>query len=178
LSDALSATWARPQLADLLLIKRVDAITPANDERKMGDDMDTVSTQEVQELLHSRALERRQPQSANTMYAVPPQQSGWHFSPQERWHAPPPPPPAPAPAPVIAAPVASHAMAVVDAGATASATDTEDREGEEQNEAEEEGGNTAEEEDGNTAEEEEGNTAEEEDGNSAEVVVEESNHED
>jgi hypothetical protein len=111
LSSSLAATWARPQLADLLLIKRVDAITPANDERKMGDDMDTVTTQEVQELLHSRALERSQPQSANTMYAAPPQ-SAWHFSPQERWHAP-------VPAPVQAAPVASHDMPVVGAGAVA-----------------------------------------------------------
>lgn len=81
LSDSLSAVWARPQLSDLLLIKRIDALTPANDERKMGDDMDTVSTQEVQELLHSRALERRQPVSANTMYAVPPS-SGWQAQPR------------------------------------------------------------------------------------------------
>lgn len=91
LSQSLAAAWSRPQLADLLLIKRIDALTPANDERKMGDDMDTVSTQEVQELLHSRALERRQPNSANTMYAVPPA-AGWYAAPQARWHAPPPPP--------------------------------------------------------------------------------------
>jgi hypothetical protein len=88
LTDSLSATWARPQLSDLLLIKRINSLTPANDERKMGDDMDTVSTHEVQELLHSRALERRQPQSVNTMYASP-SQVEWHFSPHERWHAAP-----------------------------------------------------------------------------------------
>ena len=72
LSDSLAAVWARPLLTDLLLIARLDALTPANDERKMGDYSDTVSTQEIQQLLQLRGLERAQPKGANTMSSGPP----------------------------------------------------------------------------------------------------------
>ena len=77
LSDSLAAVWARPLLADLLFINRVDSLFPANDERKPGDYGDTVRTQDVQQLLQSRNLRRPQPrpyqpQAANTMASGPP----------------------------------------------------------------------------------------------------------
>jgi hypothetical protein len=73
LSDSLAVVWARPLLADLLFIKRVDSLFPANDERKPGDYSDTVSTRDVQQLLQSRNLRRPQPpQATNTMASAPP----------------------------------------------------------------------------------------------------------
>jgi hypothetical protein len=74
LLDSLGAVWARPLLSDLLLINRIESLLPANEERKLGDYSDTVSSQEIQQLLQFRNLQRaqpQQPQAASTMNLGP-----------------------------------------------------------------------------------------------------------
>ena len=71
LSDSLASVWARPLLSELLLIKHLDSLYPANFERKVGDYGDTVNTVDVQNLLQSRNLQRARPQAASAMCVGP-----------------------------------------------------------------------------------------------------------